>query len=113
MGCVGVIANLFIATFFLKEPFRRRDLVGVLLVVAGVLLLVIFAPKQDSVLDAERFYDLMAQPGAIVMLVFVCVAIAALSFLCPRYGHKHVLWNLSQASLIGCSSAINRLLVGY
>jgi len=106
VGCVGVIANLFIATFFLKEPFRRRDLVGVLLVVTGVLLLVFFAPKQDSVLDADRFYDLMSQPSAYVTLSLVLIAIIVLFFLCPKHGHKHVLWNLSQASLIGCLTVV-------
>ena len=91
---MGVIANAVIATVFLKEPFRKRDLVGavrpspghitcprhlwaractpfcarpsaaqvgVCTVCLGVILVVAFAPKQDSVLDADRFYFLIGQ----------------------------------------------------
>ena len=102
-----MIANAVIATVFLKEPFRKRDLIGVITVCVGVTFVVAFAPKQDSVLDADRFYYLMSQPGAIVTLCFVVAAIIVLYFLCPKYGHKHVLWNLSQASLIGCLTVVS------
>ena len=35
VGCIGVLANLVIATMFLKEPFRIRDLLGGGMVVFG------------------------------------------------------------------------------
>ena len=44
----GVIANLVIATTFLGEPYRKRDVFGGMLVVAGVLLIVSFAPQQST-----------------------------------------------------------------
>lgn len=37
MGCVAVISNWMIATLFLGEKFRRRDLAGVSLVIIGVV----------------------------------------------------------------------------
>ena len=101
VGCVGVIANAIIATAWLKEPFRKRDLVGVFFVVGGVILVVFFAPKQDTVLDAERFYWLLWQPWALALFVLFGIAICVLYFLIPRYGHRHVIWNLSMSSLIG------------
>ena len=67
VGCVGVIANLVIATVFLGEPYRRRDVFGGALVVAGVLLVVSFAPSQQVDLTAERFKWLLHQPSAFVM----------------------------------------------
>jgi len=101
VGCVGVIANSMIATLFLREPCRLRDLLGCAMVVAGVVMMVLFAPQQQCALTATRFYWLLAQPGAVALLVLLGMLIMTLSFLCPKYGHRHVLWNLSQASLIG------------
>ena len=83
------------------EPFRWRDVFGASMVVCGVLLLVAFAPQQACTLTGERFYWLLTQPGAIVLFVLVFGAILSLYFLCPKHGHRHVLWNLSMASLIG------------
>lgn len=44
VGCIGVVANLLIATLFLKEPFRVRDLMGGTMVVGGE------SPKIDCAL---------------------------------------------------------------
>ncbi len=100
VGCVGVISNQIIATVFLGEPYRRRDIFGVGLVSIGVTLVVIFAPQQPCALTASRFYFLLAQPGSIVLLVLLTIAIVTLVMLVPKYGERHVLWNLSCASLI-------------
>jgi len=101
VGCVGVISNVVIATGFLGERFRWRDVYGAAMVVGGVLVLVAFAPQQSCTLTKDRFYWLIAQPAAISLFVVLALAIGALYFLCPKHGHTHVLWNLSMASLIG------------
>ena len=33
----------------------------------------------------------------VVLLSLLLAAVCALFVLCPRYGHRHVLWNLTQA----------------
>ena len=101
VGCVGVIANAIIATFFLGEVFRRRDGLGIALVLAGVILIVSFAPQQTRTLSAPVMADYLRAPGAISYLVLLLLAITALAFLCPRVGHRHVLWHISMASLLG------------
>ena len=101
VGCVGVITNVIIATTFLGEPFRWRDVFGCSLVVGGVLLLVAFAPQQACKLTGERFYWLLHQPGSIALFVLLSATLTSLYFLTPIHGHKHVLWNLSMASAIG------------
>ena len=71
VGCVGIIANNFISTVWLGEPFRKRDMLGSSFVIAGVALIVVFAPNQPCPLTAGRFSHLLAQPGAIALLVRV------------------------------------------
>ena len=49
VGCIGVVANLLIATLFLKEPFRVRDLMGGTMVVGGE------SPKKVKKCDEVTF----------------------------------------------------------
>ena len=37
MGAIGVVTNVFITTFFLKEPINKINVVGVCFVVAGIV----------------------------------------------------------------------------
>ena len=46
-GCIGVLANEVIAVAFLGEPLRRRDLIGLLLVTAGIAV-VIFVGRSGA-----------------------------------------------------------------
>jgi len=101
VGCVGVIANAGIATLFLGEEFRRRDAVGIIFVILGVVLVVGFAPQQQKELTADLLEEYLSSPWTIIYLVVLFGSIGALYFLCPIHGHRHVLWNLSMASLIG------------
>ena len=45
VGSVGVLMNGFLATCCLKEPLRKRDVVGMISIVAGVVLLVLGVPQ--------------------------------------------------------------------
>jgi len=45
VGSVGVLMNAFLATCCLKEPLRRRDGVGMISIIAGVVLLVLGVPQ--------------------------------------------------------------------
>ena len=102
VGCVGIIANNFIATLCLGEPFRKRDALGSSFVIAGVALIVVFAPNQPCPLTAGRFSWLLAQPGAILLLVCISLLLAALcGYVVPRYAERHVLIPISCASLLG------------
>ena len=48
LGCVAVISNTFISAFFLGEGLRTRDIGGVAMVVVGVVLIIIFVPKNQE-----------------------------------------------------------------
>ena len=50
-------------------------MLGSSFVIAGVALIVVFAPNQPCPLTAGRFSHLLAQPGAIALLVRVRVRV--------------------------------------
>ena len=77
-------------------------MLGSSFVIAGVALIVIFAPNQSCPLTAGRFSYLLAQPGAILLLVFITLMLIALcAHVVPRYAERHMLIPISCASLLG------------
>jgi hypothetical protein len=77
-------------------------MLGSSFVIAGVALIVIFAPNQSCPLTAGRFSYLLAQPGAILLLVFISLVLVVLcAHVVPRYAERHVLIPISCASLLG------------
>ena len=53
VGSVGVFVNEIVAVLLLKEPFRKRDGLGLFGIVAGVLLIISGVPKSVGVLDTH------------------------------------------------------------
>jgi multidrug transporter EmrE-like cation transporter len=48
LGCVCVLCNWVVSIIWLKEPFRVRDVLGVILVISGVICIVVFVPKSPT-----------------------------------------------------------------
>ena len=54
VGSVGVFVNEIVAVLLLKEPFRKRDGLGLFGIVAGVLLIISGVPKSEvAMLDTH------------------------------------------------------------
>lgn len=107
VGCIGVVANLVIATMFLKEPFRSRDVLGAAFVVLGVILVTIFAPNNAEPLTGEQLNSYLVQWGAIAIYIVYGFAIAYLYFAVKKIGHTHVVWYLLLSSLIGAFTVMS------
>ena len=90
VGCVGVFANEIIAVVFLKEPFRKQDVVGLVGVIIGVILIIFGVPESVEALDAHRLMSIdppeyYANPRAYVYLIFLLLLIAFfICYLEPR-----------------------------
>lgn len=48
LGVVALVANCVVAPLMLREPFRRRDFLGVLVSIAGAMTIVWSAKKQET-----------------------------------------------------------------
>ena len=53
-----------IATVFLKEPFRVRDVIGGAMVVCGVILITVFAPSNQVPLTVDQLKAYIVDTGA-------------------------------------------------
>lgn len=83
VGSVGVFVNEIVAVLLLKEPFRKRDGLGLFGIVAGVLLIISGVPKSVGVLDthtllSDTYFNAPRVWAYVALLVvgvgfFVCV----------------------------------------
>ena len=115
LGATAVIVNAVLAVFFLREAFFLRSLLGMLLIVGGSVVVVLFSPPSVDKLSIHEFIMLVQQPSAIVYLACVAGAIVVLALLEPRFGQRWLLVNLGLCSLLGsitvlCSSSVSKFL---
>jgi len=87
VGSVGVIVNELIAVIFLKEPLRKRDLLGLVGVVAGVVLLILGVPESELELNAHTLLttDILFAPRSYWYIIsLIVIVITLMGYLEPR-----------------------------
>lgn len=101
IGCLGVVANLVIATTLFKEELSLYDIVGLVFSVAGVIFVIFFAPNNPEQLSSERLNKLLIGWGAITIYIVYGLLIVLLLFVVKKKGHTTVLYYTLLSSLIG------------
>eukprot|EP01083_Nonionella_stella_P280966 956008_1 len=85
LGALTLVANTILATKFLGEPFEKNDIWGILLVILGSVLAVIFGPKsQGPDPTVEELQQLAAEP-AFLIFFFIFTGIALGDFIGVKY----------------------------
>ena len=107
LGAVSVIANAILARVLLHEVIHVRGLLGILVAIAGSVLVVVFAPPTIEDLPASELIRLLSQVPAIVCLSVVGAAVVALATIAPRYGRRFLLINVMLCSLIGSITVLS------
>lgn len=101
LGVVALISNCIIAPVLLKEPFRARDVMGVIVSVAGAVVIVWSAEKEETKLGPDEILDAISQTAFEVYFAVTCVMIVVLMRLSSKYGHKTVMIDLGLVALFG------------
>ena len=57
VGAVGVVFNAVFASIFLKEPFRKIDLIGLVLIITGIVVVVICSKESNVQLTVSESID--------------------------------------------------------
>jgi len=94
VGSVGVVVNEIIAVTFLKEPLRRRDVLGLLLVIGGVVLVIVTVPESDEALSVHHLLsqEILLNPRAYWYLLGLLFTIVFfICYLEPRYAQERIL----------------------
>jgi hypothetical protein len=101
LGVVALISNCIIAPFMLKEPFRKRDALGVVIAVGGAVTVVLSASDNNPKLGPGEIWDLITRWEFETYLGVTVGVIAVLMVASNRYGDKNILIDLGLVGLFG------------
>ena len=108
LGVVALICNCLIAPLVLKERFRQRDFWGVLVAVAGAVVVVLSANQSETKLGPDELWnDYIKRWEFLVYVIATAVAIVVLMFASPRYGRRTILVDLGLVGLFGGYTALS------
>jgi hypothetical protein len=106
LGVVALISNCIIAPFMLKEPFRARDALGLLVAVGGAVTVVLSASDNNPKLGPDEIWNLITTWEFETYLGITIGVIAVLIVASNRYGDKSILIDLGLVGLFGTSIII-------
>lgn len=101
LGVVALISNCIIAPFMLKEPFRKRDALGVIIAVGGAVTVVLSASDNNPKLGPHEIWDLIRRWEFETYLGITVGVIAVLMVCSNRFGEKSILIDLGLVGLFG------------
>lgn len=101
LGVVALISNCIIAPFMLKEPFRLRDALGVIIAVGGAVTVVLSANDNNPKLGPGEVWKLISTWEFETYLGITVGVIALLMVASNRYGEKNILIDLGLVGLFG------------
>ncbi|KAF2181828.1 DUF803-domain-containing protein [Zopfia rhizophila CBS 207.26] len=107
LGVVGLISNCIIAPFMLKEPFRKRDGLGVLVAVAGAVTVVASASDNNPKLGPAEIWDLITTWEFETYLGITIAVIIGLMIASNRFGERNILIDLGLVGLFGGYTALS------
>jgi drug/metabolite transporter (DMT)-like permease len=101
LGVVALISNCIIAPILLKEPYRKRDGLGVLIAVGGAVTVVLSASDNNPKLGPDEIWDLICRWEFETYLGITVGVITVLMVASNRFGEKNILVDLGLVGLFG------------
>ncbi|TAQ88003.1 hypothetical protein B7494_g3688 [Chlorociboria aeruginascens] len=107
LGVVALISNCVIAPIMLKEQFRFRDFWGVVVAVAGAVVVVLSAKTQEKKLGPHEILGAITTMEFEIYMGVTIFLIAVLIWASPRYGSRTILIDLGLVGLFGGYTALS------
>ncbi|KAL6244515.1 hypothetical protein RBB50_008757 [Rhinocladiella similis] len=107
LGVVALISNCLIAPLMLKERFRKRDFFGVLVAIAGAVVVVLSARSSEEKFGPGGLWKTAKRWEFLVYVIITILLIVALMYAEPRYGRRTILVDLGLVGLFGGYTALS------
>jgi len=104
LGVVALISNCVIAPFMLKEQFRKRDLLGVFVSIAGAVVVVISAKSSEEKIGPHDIWRMITQWEFELYLGLTAGLIIALMWMSAKHGSQTILIDVGLVALFGMPS---------
>lgn len=107
LGVVALISNCIIAPCLLKEKFRSRDFWGVLVAIAGAVVVVLSAKDSEEKLGPEEIWMMITRWEFELYLGLTVGLILALMWASFQYGSRSILIDVGLVALFGGYTALS------
>ncbi|KAF2638948.1 DUF803-domain-containing protein [Massarina eburnea CBS 473.64] len=107
LGVVALVSNCIIAPLMLKEPYRKRDGLGVLIAVGGAVTVVLSANDNNPKLGPDEIWELISTWEFETYLGITVAIMAGLMVASNRFGEKNILVDLGLVGLFGGYTALS------
>ncbi|CAG8388770.1 unnamed protein product [Penicillium salamii] len=107
LGVVALISNCIIAPCLLKEQFRKRDLWGVLVSVAGAVIVVLSAKSSEEQIGPHEIWVMITRWEFELYLGLTITLIVGLMWASHQYGSRSILIDVGLVALFGGYTALS------
>ncbi|EKG15785.1 hypothetical protein MPH_06988 [Macrophomina phaseolina MS6] len=107
LGVVALISNCIIAPIMLKEPFRKRDFLGVLISIGGAVTVVLSANDNNPKLGPHEILELIRTWEFETYFGITLIVIIGLMWASKKYGKKSIFIDLGLVGLFGGYTALS------
>ncbi|KAJ5573588.1 uncharacterized protein N7459_008015 [Penicillium hispanicum] len=107
LGVVALISNCVIAPCLLKEKFRQRDFWGVLVAIAGAVVVVLSAKSSEEKIGPEEIWAMITRWEFELYLGLTVVLIIGLMWASYQYGPRSILIDVGLVALFGGYTALS------
>ncbi|RJE19315.1 DUF803 domain membrane protein [Aspergillus sclerotialis] len=107
LGVVAMISNCVIAPCLLKEKFRKRDFWGVLIAIAGAVVVVLSAKSSEEKIGPDDIWHMITRWEFELYLGISAALIVGLMWASRRYGSRTILIDVGLVALFGGYTALS------
>ncbi|KAL4870598.1 hypothetical protein BDV12DRAFT_56172 [Aspergillus spectabilis] len=107
LGVVALISNCVIAPFMLKEKFRQRDFWGVIIAIAGAVVVVLSAKSSEEKIGPHDIWLMITRWEFELYLGLTAGLIVVLMWASPKYGSRTILIDVGLVGLFGGYTALS------
>ncbi|KAF9376459.1 hypothetical protein CPC16_000175 [Podila verticillata] len=101
LGTVALVSNVILAPLMLREPFRSRDLGGIVIAIIGTVVVVVNSKENEIKLTPEAVITALLQTQFIVYFIVCCVLLVILMSLSDTIGPDYIFIDLSIVAIFG------------
>lgn len=101
LGVVALVSNCVIAPFMLKEKFRKRDFWGVVVAIAGAVVVVLSASSSEEKIGPHEIWIMITRWEFELYLAITTTLIVVLMWMSAKYGSRTILIDVGLVGLFG------------